>query len=144
MESESHVDDDESESEGINASGSSSASSSRKRKSRSGTVFKSWCFRLTVKADLSHGATAEEKRKLLTEHLRTRTGHTIPTSVTCMAVFCDQSLFSVPPDSAGLVSIEVQGYVQATQGKQLSRMQKWIDSAAWKPVPPRGWPVERR
>ena len=60
----------------------------------------------------------------------------MPSSVTCVAVFCDQSLFSVPPDhSAGLVSIEVQGYVQAIQGKQLSTKQKWIDSAAWKSVP---------
>ena len=107
MESESHVDDDVSQTEGINASGSSSASSSRKRKSRSGTVFRSWSFRLTVKADLGHGATAEEKGTILAEHLRARTGHTMPSSVTCVAVFCDQSLFSVPPDSAGLVSIEV-------------------------------------
>ena len=98
-------------------------------------MFKSWSFRLTVKADFCHGATAEEKGKLLTEHLRTRTGHTRPSSVTCVAVFCDKLLFSVPPDSAGLVSIEVQGYVQAIQGKQLSTMQKWIDSATWKPVP---------
>jgi len=137
MENEPEVDDDEShhDSEGINASGSSSAKSSGKRKSRSGTVFRSWSFRLTVKTDLGHGATAEEKGKLLTEHLRTRTGHTRPSSVTGVAVFCDKSLFSVPPDSAGLVSIEVQGYVQAIQGKQLSTMQKWIDSATWKPVP---------
>ena len=137
MENESEVDDDEShhDREGINASGSSSAKSSGKRKSRSGTNFKSWSFRLTVKTDLRHGATAEEKGTILAEHLRTRTGHTRPSSVTCVAVFCDKSLFSVPPDSAGLVSIEVQGYVQAIQGKQLSTMQKWIDSATWKPVP---------
>ena len=137
MENEPDVHDDEShhDSQDINASGSSSASSSRKRKSRIGTVFRSWSFRLTVKADLGHGATAEEKGTILAEHLRARTGHTMPSSVTCVAVFCDQSLFSVPPDSAGLVSIEVQGYVQAIQGKQLSTMQKWIDSASWKPVP---------
>ena len=93
-------------------------------------MFKSWSFRLTVKADLGHGATAEEKGTILAEHLRARTGHTMPSSVTCVAVFCDQSLFSVPPDSAGLVSIEVQGYVQANQGKQLSTMQKWIGGQA--------------
>ena len=135
MESESHVDDDESQTEGINASWSSSASSSRKRKSRSGKVFKSWSFRLTVKTDLGHGATAEEKRKLLTEHLRSRTGHTMPRCVTCVAVFCDESLFSVPPDGAGLVSIQVQGYIQASSAKPHSTMKQWIDSAAWKPVP---------
>ena len=98
-------------------------------------MFRSCSFRLAVKTDLGHGATAEEKGTILAEHLRTRTGHTGPSSVTCVAVFCNKSLFSVPPDSAGLVSIEVQGYVQANQGKQLSTMQKWIDSAAWKPVP---------
>ena len=88
-----------------------------------------------VRADLSHGATAKEKGKLLTEHLRTRTGHTRPSSVTCVAVFCDESLFSVPPDSAGLVSMEVQGYIQASSSKPHSTMKKWIESATWKPVP---------
>ena len=74
MENESEVDDDEShhDSENINASGSSSGKSSGKRKSRSGIRFKSWSFRLTVKTDLGHGATAEEKGTILAEHLRTR------------------------------------------------------------------------
>jgi hypothetical protein len=86
-------------------------------------------------ANLGHGTTADEKRKLLTEHLRSRTGHTMPRCVTCVAVFCDESLFSVPPDGAGLVSIQVQGYIQASSAKPPSTMRKWIDSAAWKPVP---------
>jgi hypothetical protein len=77
-----------------------------------------------VRADLGHGTTAEEKRKLLTEHLRTRTGHTMPRSVTCVTVFCDESLFSVPPNSAGLVSIQVQGYIQASSSKPHSTMKK--------------------
>jgi hypothetical protein len=112
-------------------SGPSSANSSRKRKSTSGPVtFKAWNFRLTVDADLGHGSTAEENGKLLTEHFHTRTGHTRPPSVTCVAVFCD-----TPPDSAGLVSIEVQGYVQASHVKPHSTMKKWIESATWKPVP---------
>jgi hypothetical protein len=115
--------------------GPSSANSSRKRKSTSGTEFRAWSFQLMVKADLGHGTTAEETGKLLTEHLRTRTGHTQPSSVTCVAVFCDKSLFSGPPDSAGLVSIAVQGYVQASHVKPHSTMKKWIDSATWKPVP---------
>ncbi len=116
--------------------GPSSANSSRKRKSISGSVtFKAWNFQLTVNADLGHGNTAEEKGKLLTEHLRTRTGHTRPPSVTCVVVFFDKSLFSAPPDSAGLVSIAVQGYVQASHVKPHSTMQKWIESATWKPVP---------
>ena len=65
-----------------------------------------------VRADLCHGTTADEKRKLLTEHLRTRTGHTMPRCVTCVAVFCDESL----SDGAGLVSIQMQGYIQASSG----------------------------
>ena len=88
-----------------------------------------------VRADLGPGTTADEKRKLLTEHLRTRTGHTIPPCVTCVTVFCDESLFSVPPDGAGLVSIQVQGYIQASSAKPHSTMRNWIDSAVWKPVP---------
>ncbi len=88
-----------------------------------------------VRADLGCGTTAEEKRKLLTEHLHTCTGHTMPRSVTCVAVFCDESLFSVPPDSADLVSIQVQGYIQASSAKPHSTKKKWIDSAAWKQVP---------
>ena len=100
-------------------SGPSSTGSSRKRKSMSGSVFKAWSLQLTVNADLGHGTTAEEKVKLLTEHLSTRTGHTLPSSVTCMAVFCDKSLLSVPPDSAGLVSIALQGYAQARYARRI-------------------------
>ena len=100
-----------------------------------GSQFRAWNFQLTVRADFGHGTNAEEKGKLLTEHLSARTGHTMPSSVTCVAVFCDTSLFSVPPDSAGLVSIAVQGYVQARQATVHSTMKKWIESATWKPVP---------
>ena len=55
------------------------------------------------KADLDNGATVPPPLKRRgsssqPEHLRTRAGHTMPTSVTCVAVFCDESLFSVPPE----------------------------------------------
>jgi hypothetical protein len=70
-------------------------------------------FRLVIKTDLCNGTTAVEKQKLLTEHLRVCTGHTQPLCITGLAVFCDRSLFSQPPDNDGLVSIEVHGYVQA-------------------------------
>jgi hypothetical protein len=70
-------------------SGPSSTNSSRKKKSMSGSVFKAWSFQLQAKADLGHGTTAEEKARLLTEHLRTRTRHTLPSSVTSGAVFFD-------------------------------------------------------
>ena len=116
------------------AGGSSSSSSGRKRKSEHGTVFRGWSFQLMVKADLCHGTTAVEKAKILKEHLNARTGHTRPNSVLGVVVFCDQLLFSVAPDSDGLVSVELLGYVQANHAKPLSTMKKWIDSATWKPV----------
>jgi hypothetical protein len=76
-----------------------------------------------------------EKEKILTEHLRARTGHTRSLCIIGVAVFCDRSLFSQPLDSDGLVSIEVLGYVQANNTTPpLSTMLKWIESATWKPV----------
>jgi hypothetical protein len=87
-----------------------------------------------IKTDLCDGTTAVEKQKLLTEHLRARTGHTKPLCIVGLAVFCDRSLFSQPPDNDGLVSIEVHGYVQANNATPLSTMKRWIDSDTWKPV----------
>ena len=117
------------------ASGSSLADSHTKRKSMRGSVFRAWQFHFIIKTDLCAGTTAVEKEKLLTEHLRARTGHSKPLSLLGVVVFCDRSLFSQPPDSDGLVSIEVLGYAQANNTTPLSTMQKWIDSATWKPVP---------
>ncbi len=94
------------------ASGSSSANSRNIRKSRIGCVFRAWQFHFMIKTDLCDGTTAVEKEKLLTEHLSARTGHTRPFSIICVVVFCNRSLFSQLPDSDGLVSIEVLGYVR--------------------------------
>jgi hypothetical protein len=116
------------------ASGSSSANSHNKKRSRIGSVFRAFQFHLMSKTDLRHGTTAVEKEMLLKEHLRARTEHEIPHSIGGLVVFCDRSLFSQPPDSDGLVSIEVLGYVQAKRSTPLSTMKKWIDSASWKPV----------
>jgi hypothetical protein len=116
------------------ASGSSSANSRNKRKSRIGSVFRAFQFHLMIKTDLRNSTTAVEKEKLLTDHLSARTGLEIPHSIGGLVVFCDRSLFSQPPDSDGLVSIEVLGYVQAKRSTPLSTMKKWIDSASWKPV----------
>jgi hypothetical protein len=120
------------------ASGSSSANSHNKKRSRIGSLFKAFQFHLMIKTDLRDGTTAGtavEKEMLLKEHLRARTGHTRPLSIIGMVVFCDRSLFLQPPDSDGLVSIEVLGYVQAKSSTPLSTMKQWIDSATWKPVP---------
>ena len=117
------------------AGGSSSANSSKKRKSFSGSVFRAWQFHLVIKTDLCDGPTAVAKEKLLREHLSARTGHDRPLSITGVIVFCDRSLFSQPPDSDGLVSIEVLGYVQVNNTVPLSTMKKWMESATWQPVP---------
>jgi hypothetical protein len=119
------------------ASGSSSANSHNNKRSRIGSLFKAFQFHLMIKADLRDGTTAGtavEKEMLLKEHLRAPTGHKMPLSISGLVVFCDRSLFSQPPDSDGLVSIEVLGYVQAKSSTPLSTMKKWIDSASWKPV----------
>jgi hypothetical protein len=118
-------------------SGSSSANSHNKKRSRIGSVFKAFQFHLMIKTDLRDGTTAGtavEKEMLLKEHLRASTGHKMPPRITGLVVFCDRSLFSQPPDSDGLVSIEVLGYVQAKSSTPLSTMEKWINSATWKPV----------
>ena len=113
--------------------GSSSASSGKKRKPyESGHAFRAWQFQLMIRTDLRHGTTAVEKAKLLKEHLSARTGNTRPLCVIGFVVFCDESLFSLPSGSDGLVSIEVFGYVQASHVTPQSTMKKWIDSATWK------------
>jgi hypothetical protein len=119
------------------ASGSSSANSHNKKRSRIGSSFKAFQFHLMIKTDLRDGTTAGtavEKEMLLKEHLRASTIHKMPLSISGLVVFCDRLLFSQPPDSDGLVSIEVLGYVQAKSSTPLSTMKIWIDSATWKPV----------
>jgi hypothetical protein len=94
---------------------------------------------LIFKANLFNANTAQEKGKLLTDHISTHTGHHRQQSVTCdtVAVFCDESLLSGPPDSDGLISTasELQGYVQTKTSMPISTMKKRIDSSSWKSVP---------
>ena len=60
-----------------------SSNSLGKRKSRSGIVFRAWCFQMRFQADFPPASsTAEEKTKILQEHLRLRTGHDRPNCVT--------------------------------------------------------------
>ena len=80
-----------------------------------------------VRANLCNASTAVEKGNLLLEHLSLRTGHNMPKCVTGVVVFCDRSLFSQPPESDGLVSIEMRGYVQARQATRHSTMKKCDD-----------------
>ena len=91
---------------------------------------------MRVKANFPPASsTAGEKRTFLFEHLSVRTAHNRPTCVTSLTVFCDESHFSGPTDSAGLVSLEIQGYVQNQDAVSLTKMKNWIDLASWKPVP---------
>ena len=85
-----------------------------------------------ITTDLCDDTTAVEKEKVLTEHFKARTGHTVtrPLCIIGVAAFCDRSLFSQPQDSDGLVSIEVHGYVQVKNATPLSTIKRWIDSPA--------------
>ena len=94
--------------------------------------FKAWSFRLTFKADF---AGAVDKGKRLQEHISGRTLLGRPQSVTSQIAFYDATLLSGVPDSDGLVSIALQGYVQTRSGTRVSTMQAWIESAVWTPVP---------
>ena len=94
--------------------------------------FKAWSFRLAFKADF---AGAVDKGKRLQEHISERTLLERPHSVTSQIAFYDATLLSGVPDSDGLVSIALQGYVQTRSGTRVSTMQAWIESAVWTPVP---------
>ena len=76
---------------------------------KTGPNFCSWGFRFTIKADF---ASAVDKGKRLKEHISERTVHGRPESVTSQIAFYDATLLSGVPDSDGLVSIALQGYVQ--------------------------------
>ena len=113
----------------------SSAISKTAKRQRIGLLFRAWSFQMTVKANLLHGTTTPEKRKLLTDQLSIRTALTKPLSVTSLSTLYYESLLPGQPDSNGLVSIEDHGYVRTRNGTPISTMLKFINSAFWKPVP---------
>ena len=113
-----------------------SSTSLERKRSRSGILFRAWSFQMSVKIDFSPASsTAGKKRTILFEHLNLRTGHEMPHIVRSFTVFCDESHFSGHTDSEGLVSLEIQGYVQTEKSVPLTTMQTWMGSASWKPVP---------
>ena len=116
-------------------SSNGSALISRPKRQKNGIYFRAGSFRLTITANLLHCPTTQERRKLLTELLSNRAAAEKPLSVTSINTFCNKSQLSGEPDSNGLVSIEVYGYVQTKNGTPISTMQKLIESASWKPVP---------
>ena len=120
----------------VNSSTSQSLLGKRKSRSKSGTHFRAWSFQMRVQANLSPASsTAGEMRRFLFYHLSLRTAHNRPNCVTSLTVFCDESHFSGHTDSAGLVSLEIHGYVQTKDAVSLTTMEKWIGSASWKPLP---------
>ena len=82
-------------------------------KSSCAPKFCSWSFRLTFKADFT---SAVDKGKRLQEHISERTLLDRPQSVTSQIAFYDATLLSGVPDSDGLVSVALQGYVQTKNG----------------------------
>ncbi len=71
--------------------------------------FCSWSFLLTIKADF---AGAVDKGQRLKEHISERTVIGRPCCVPSQIAFYDASLLSAVPDSDGLVSVALDGYVQ--------------------------------
>ena len=118
----------------VSSDGSALTSGSKTQQKRS-VKFRAWSFQLTINANLLNFTTTLQKRKLLTELLSNRAAAEKPFSVTSISTFCNESQLSGEPDSNGLVSIEVYGYVQTKNATPISTMQKLIESASWKPVP---------
>jgi hypothetical protein len=90
--------------------------------------FKAWSFRLTIKADFA-GAVDKEKR--LREHITERTTIERPFCVTSQIAFYDTSLLSAVPDSNGLVSIALHGFVQTRNDPRVKTMHACIQDAVW-------------
>ena len=104
-------------------------------RAKSGAYFRAWSFQIRVQANFPPASsTAGERRTFLFEHLSLCTAHKRPNCITSLTVFCDESHFSGHTDSAGLVSLEIHGYVQTKDAVSLTTMEKWIGSASWKPV----------
>ena len=118
------------------ASSNNPALMSRSESQRKSSMkFRSWSFLLTVDVNLSSCSTTQQKRRLLTDKISDSAAAEKPFSVTSISTFCNESHLSGEPDSNGLVSIEVYGFVQTKNGTPISTMQKLIESASWKPVP---------
>ena len=103
----------------VSSNGSAPTSGSKAQQKRS-VKFRAWSFQLTINANLLNFTTTLQKRKLLTELLSNRAAAEKPFSVTSISTFCNESQLSGEPDSNGLVSIEVYGYVQTKNATPIS------------------------
>jgi hypothetical protein len=90
------------------SNGSALTTKPKRTRTRSGTWFWALSFQVTLKADLSQGASTQDKARLLKEHLSNSIAHSIKTSFTSISTFCYESQLSGQPDSNGLVSILIR------------------------------------
>ena len=114
--------------------------SSKKKRIRD--QLKAWNFHYTNQTYLlgEEGVSTDEKKFLLTKHLRTRLGHNLrlPQAAYSVTVFCDFSLVLVPSPGIGpLISFPFVGFVQS-QNSTVHTMIPWFQTligrqspAAW-------------
>ena len=118
-----------------------SAAPTREPKNNRATKYRSFCLEMEFQADFPIDIQGQDatlnptqvRIKLLTDHLRLRTGNDRPTCVTSHTMFFDASLLSRSPDRNSF-TIQLEGYVQTNNGTSVARMSRWMD-AVWKPVP---------
>ncbi len=91
-----------------------SAPMNKSKRTKSGIMFRAWSFQVIVKADLSQGASTQDKARLLTEHLSNRTAHSIKTSFTSVSTFCYESQLSWQPDRLAIATVLFQFWFAAT------------------------------
>ncbi len=97
--------------------------------------FCSWSFQLTIKVDF---AGAADKGQHLKEHISERTTIDRPFCVTPQIAFFDTSLLSAVPDSDGLVSIALHGFVPPPGAEEHQKgPQDCLPTAVRRPTSPR-------
>jgi hypothetical protein len=86
----------------------SAPTSTHSKIKRMHSACKTWALHTSNKAGFQSVLTSsEQKRKLFTDRIRTRTAQYVPPCVTSITVFCDELLFYGPPNSDDLVLIDV-------------------------------------
>ena len=98
--------------------------------------FRAWNFYDTIQTNLlgEEEVSTDEKKLLLTEHLRTLLGHNRPQAVSSVTVFWDFSLILVPSPGIGpLISVPIVDFVQS-QNRTVYTMISWFPDAKWEPV----------
>ena len=100
--------------------------------------FSAWNFHYTIQTDLlgEKGVSTDKKKLLLTKHLRTRLGHTLPQNISSVTVFCDCLWSWSLPSSPGigpLISVFIVVFVQS-KNRTVYTMIPWFPDGKWAPV----------